>query len=727
MSRILKYILIGAAVVVVLLLGVAVAVSLLFDPNEYRGEIAAFVEDETGRSFAIDGDLGLRVLPCCAVSIDDTRLGNPPGFDEPDFASVKSVRLGLELLPLLFEQRAVVDRITVDGLRANLIRRADGAANWEFDTAIADDSAESSAESESTETEADLSGLSVAGININDAAVEFLDRQAGTHVALESLTITTGQVRAGEAVDLDVAMQLRDFDSEATVAAELDAGLMFAEDAARVDLTDVVGTVKLAAPDLPEDGAMVELQRGDIRADLNTGAAQFENIAASLIAAGVQIDVEAGGEFAGEGFTLSGKVSVPEFSPRDALAKLGEPPIETSDPSVLGAVEASADWALTDKRIDISALNLRLDDSNVTGKLGSNYAQQATTTFDVDLDAIDLDRYMAPTAEDAGGASEAGSDDTDIPVDALRALDIDGRAAIGQLTAGGLSMQNVVANIKARGGVVRIDPSSADVYGGRYAGKLTIDVTGDIPRVTFAQTLDAVQAGGLMTDLYDAKNLEGLMQARLDGAGSGRTTDELIRGLAGSISLDLDDAIYKGADVWYEIRKSVARLKGKPAPEAPSDPQTEITELGFAGNFGDGIMRSERLLAEIPFIRIEGGGALDMLENQLDYRLRARMLSRPDFPDADDLADLEKVTIPITVTGAADDPKIGIDLQELAKDAAVQKVQGRLLKKLGLDEPEAAPDGEAAPESGSNATEPATEEEKPRDALKKGLRDLLGR
>ncbi|MGI9343357.1 MAG: AsmA family protein, partial [Gammaproteobacteria bacterium] len=206
----MKFILIGAAVVVGLLLAVAVAVSLLFDPNEYRGEIAAFVEEETGRSFAIDGDLGLRVFPCCAVSIDDTRLGNPPGFDEPDFASVKSVRLGLELLPLLFEQRAVVDTITVDGLRANLIRRADGPANWEFETAVADDSAESSAESESGETEADLSGLSVAGISINDAAIEFLDRQAGTHVALESLTITTGQVRAGEAVDLDVEMQVRD-------------------------------------------------------------------------------------------------------------------------------------------------------------------------------------------------------------------------------------------------------------------------------------------------------------------------------------------------------------------------------------------------------------------------------------------------------------------------------------------------------------------------------------
>jgi len=134
MSRLLKILLAIVGVLVVLLLGVAVAVMVLVDPNEYRGEIAAAVEEQTGRSFVIDGELGLRVLPCCAVAIDDTRLGNPPGFDEADFASVDSVRLGLQLLPLLFSQRVVVDEVRLDGLAVNLRRRADGAANWTFET-----------------------------------------------------------------------------------------------------------------------------------------------------------------------------------------------------------------------------------------------------------------------------------------------------------------------------------------------------------------------------------------------------------------------------------------------------------------------------------------------------------------------------------------------------------------------------------------------------------------
>ncbi len=169
----------------------------------------------------------------------------------------------------------------------------------------------------------------------------------------------------------------------------------------------------------------------------------------------------------------------------------------------------------------------------------------------------------------------------------------------------------------------------------------------------------------------------------------------------------------------------MALLKGKPQPAAPPDPQTQITELGFAGRLADGVLRSDRLIAEIPFIRVQGGGVFDLLQNQLDYRLQARMLSRPNFPDADDLADLEKLTIPITVRGDATDPKIGIDLEELAKDAAVQKVQDKaeekLLEKLGLSEPEA--EGSDAGEGAE--TEPPSERDQARDLLKKGLRDLF--
>ena len=199
MTRLIKYLFMIVAALVVLMLGIAAVVMLLFDPNEYRGEIAALVTEETGREFSIDGDLGLRVLPCCAVSIDDTRLGNPAGFDEPTFASVGSVRLGLQLLPLLFEQRVVVDKISLDGLNVSLLRRTDGAANWEFGGP--GDAGASAPEAEAGDT--DLTEFSVAGVTISDARVGYRDVAAGTDVIVDELEVRTGPVAAGEPVDLE--------------------------------------------------------------------------------------------------------------------------------------------------------------------------------------------------------------------------------------------------------------------------------------------------------------------------------------------------------------------------------------------------------------------------------------------------------------------------------------------------------------------------------------------
>ena len=720
MSRLLKILLAVVGVVVVLLLGVAVAVLLLVDPNEYRGEIAAAVEEQTGRSFAIDGELGLRILPCCAVAIDDTRLGNPEGFDALDFASVSSVRLGLQLLPLLFEQRVVVDEVTLDGLNVKLHRRADGVANWTFDAGPA-------AEAPPPETEAgdaELPELSVAGVRITDAQIELRDDVAGTHFAVEQLNVKTGPVAVGEPVDLDVSLRVKDYASEATVDGSFSAKFLLSTEEGRAELLGIESTAAITAPDLPADGVSVTMRGVALRTDLESGAAELEGIVSTIAAAGTELVVSAAGTVAGERAELSGTVAVPQFSPRSTLEKLGEPPIETADPTVLGAMELEADWNLVGDRVEVSPLRVRLDDSLLTGKLTSNIANQATT-FDFELDTINVDRYLAPTPEGAAESVDSAGEETELPVETLRELDVAGRVAIGQLLAGGLVLQNVVANVTARDGRIRIDPSTADVYGGRYEGTMQLDVTGAVPRATFAQSLASVQTGGMLADLYDTQNLQGLLQARVEGVGTGNTANQLLRSLDGSVVLDLDDAIYKGADVWYEIRKSVARIKGKPMPAAPADPQTEITALGFAGKLAEGILRSDRLVAEIPFIRVEGGGAFDLLQNQLDYRLQARMLSRPNFPDADDLADLERVTIPITVKGDAAAPTIGIDLQELAKDAAVQKVQDRLLKKLGLDEPEETGDAEGAQSGESNAT---GQDEKPadaRDLLKKGLRDLF--
>jgi len=741
------------ALTVLLATAAVVAALLLFDPNEYREEIANVVYAQTGRTLSIDGGLSLRVLPCCAVALDDGRLSNPPGFEAEDFASVDSIRLGIRLWPLLTEQSIVIEEVTFDGLRVNLVQRADGVANWEF-------GGESGTTEAGTDTSDGLAlpALSIDGIRISNASLRYRDEAAGTNLRIDELNVTTGPVSIGQAFEVEVAFVAQDLAGGATVRGTLDTVVLVAADAGSAELTglqatadittpelsgggltfvldsDVLrydfgsGSVRLggirvtadvAASELPEGGLSLALEGDAVRLDGASGGVDIEGFVATLSAAGAKLTARVGGTLGADSMALSGQLEVPTLVPRDLLSRLGQPAVATADPAVLGSLRLAADWSLDEVRLEVAALDLQLDDTRITGRFGMNYLDQSRVLFDIGIDTIDLDRYLAPVEEDDDTAPAGRAQDDELPVEMLRTLDLDGRITVAALQAGGLALQDVVATITAKNGVLRIDPSMAKVYGGTYTGTLRLDASGAVPAVRFTQRLDKVQVGGMLSDLFDAQNLSGLLQANIEGAGVGRTTEQLIKSLQGTVSLDLDDAVYAGVDVWYEIRKAVALIKGKPAPAPSAVQQTEITALGFAGKLADGTLRSERLVAEIPFIRLEGGGLVNLVDDSLDYRLNARVLSRPDFPDADDLADLQRITIPLTITGTTVDPVIGVDLAALAKDAVVQTVKDRLLKKLGLGEPE---------DTGDEAAEGAEPEksDSTRDLLKKGLRGLFG-
>ena len=70
-----------------LLVIVAVSFVLLFDPNNFREEIATEVQRETGRELVIEGDIDLTFFPWFAIQVGKTTLGNAPGFGDDPFAS----------------------------------------------------------------------------------------------------------------------------------------------------------------------------------------------------------------------------------------------------------------------------------------------------------------------------------------------------------------------------------------------------------------------------------------------------------------------------------------------------------------------------------------------------------------------------------------------------------------------------------------------------------------
>lgn len=115
------------------------------------------------------------------------------------------------------------------------------------------------------------------------------------------------------------------------------------------------------------------------------------------------------------------------------------------------------------EKLALSGLNVKLDDSRIKGNLGISHFARPLYTFDIDIDQVDVDRYVA--AKDAKAESKAASKADDKPLDlsALKALNADGSLRIGSLKYGKTKATNVRVDLKADGQKLSLNPLAAKV------------------------------------------------------------------------------------------------------------------------------------------------------------------------------------------------------------------------------------------------------------------------
>lgn len=796
MKPALKILLAVVGLVLVLLVGLAAAVALLFDPDDYRPLLEQSVEKSTGRKLTLEGELGLKLFPCCSITLGRTALGNPPGFPTENFASIESAALSIKVWPLITRRDVQIGVVKLDGLQANLLARADGTANWEFEGTEDETAAEEQGGSEEGE-------LNIEGIEIRDGKLSYRDEQDGSAYLIEQLSLETGDISTGKPFDLELGAKLTDQSDGTTADIKLASTALLDPtqgETSKLTLTkplmNIVATGKelpatsvtaklgaaevtvLSADDLRFDfkgaegeltlpgmtalagdlqgsfvagdgtfrvGASSELSLPKLRADLTLSGAEVpgESVAvqietselaldvdkmlgsvsalkADVNVAGARLVVTGAGRLQDGGADMTGKLDLDPVSPRSLLAILREPEPKTADPKALTRLSGTADWALAKDSIRLPKLNFKLDDTQLTGSLAVANFETPSTTFDLALDAIDLDRYLEPEAPEgtAKSGKSGGAETEDIPVETIRGLDLDGKLRIARLVFAKAQIAGFSATLRAKNGKLRLDPVVAKAYGGEYRGSIAIDATGPQAAVELDQKISALQVGSVLKDLYANDKLTGALTGSIRAGGTGNSSEALLRTLAGNVSVSLADGAYLGTDIWHEIRSARALIRRNAPPPKPANPQTKLQAMDLAGTIRDGTLRTDKLLAEIPFLRLSGGGALDLVGKTMDYKLQAKVFETPTFEDGYKLDDLEGLTIPLTLKGAMDAPKVSVDLKNLATGVATQKLRDRLIKKLGGDEPEL--DG-----VGTGTTQVAPKAEKPRDALKRSLRDLL--
>jgi AsmA protein len=663
--RIARIVAIAVAALIVILVVGAIALLLFIDPNHYRGDIERAAQEHTGRRLTIQGKLELKIFPWLALAIHDVQLGNRAGFGSQPFLTVQNASIGVKLLPLL-GNRLEVSRISISGVTVNLISRG-AQNNWQ-------DLNESKGPAVNRKApvggSAPASGsASIEGVDVTRTSVVLVDEVKKSTTELSNLELHSGRLSGDpdRAVLEDLVLQ-GTWTTTPSSEAPRPQGIAPEE---AMPLPFSLRTSRIAF-----DAASQRLAPAKIEAKLGDSA----------------LIISVSGEKMTSGPVVTGNVSLPATSARKLLQSLGIAPPVTRDPRALSALALQTNFRLTPKQLQLTGLQLTLDDTRAQGVAAIEDLDTLALSFDLNINGINVDRYRTPVQKATSSPAkktppgfEPAKAPTPLPLETLRKLDVHGTLRVGRATFAAIVFTDVTMPLMAKDGHIRLGPTQARLYGGTYSGDIILDARPVQAQLSLNEHVRDTDIGALVKDAYGSARISGHADVNAAVAGTGNTDEAMTRSLSGKIDLNVKQGALNGIDVVYALQGANALLKREALPQRTGPERTIFNSLQATATLDKGVLRNEDLRIETDFLKVHGGGTLDLATGAIDYRLVTSVYKLPPSGGAGrDLDALKAADVPLIVSGTLASPTVRPDIEALAKGQLRQEVQqkaGDLVKK----------------------------------------------
>ena len=125
MKRFLKII----GIVIVLLVIIAIAIPFFIDANTFRPKLESELTGALGRQVKV-GNITLSLLSG-SVTADNISIADDPAFNKSPFVQAKSLKVGVEMMPLILSRTLNVTHLTLEQPQISLVKSANGE-KWNF-------------------------------------------------------------------------------------------------------------------------------------------------------------------------------------------------------------------------------------------------------------------------------------------------------------------------------------------------------------------------------------------------------------------------------------------------------------------------------------------------------------------------------------------------------------------------------------------------------------------
>jgi len=605
------------------------------DVQKYKPQVEKMASEAIGRPLILGGEIKLSLFPWVGVSLADVQLGNPPGFTSKNMLTVKSFEVSVKLLPLL-RKDIQVKKLLLDGANLSLKKLQDGRGNWE---GIGQSDHKPVAQNKKQPSTASNPGLPIKSLAVGEIAI--------------TNGIFVWDDNAAEVKKEISAINLRVQD----VSLDKPVHLVFSADV---------------------DGQSVSLKGkvGPLGKTPGKGTIPLDFILKAMNQLNVSIKGNAVDPLSKPAFDLT--LNISPFSPRQLVSAFGQDfPLQTTDPQALDRLGINARIAGSPEDIAISNGTLELDDYRMIFSAHISEFSRPRVQCDLDMDQIDLDRYLPPAATEAAAGEQtsapaakktaekkessnvSATGKKKIDYVPLRKLILDGKFKIGKLKVHGAMIQDLLLKIVAKGGKFHLDPLALKLYQGLISSTGIFNCQQDVPRSSFEMQLKDVRIGPFLKDFLNQDMLEGTLAANVALSMSGDEPETIKSSLNGKGNISLKDGAIIGIDLASMVRNVKTGLGL--AEKTAEKPRTDFAELLAPFTIVNGIVDTPGTTLKSPLLRLSAVGKADLAQELLDFRIKPKVVGT--IKGQGDTKERSGMMVPLVVSGTFSSPKIRPDLQ----------------------------------------------------------------
>ena len=569
--------------------------------DDYKGVIAAEVKEIISRDVDLRGHISFSISLKPTVIARDITLSNASWAKDGPLLDIDQLAVTFDLFEMLLGTFDVTELIFKGGV-IRLERNAVGQSNWQLDLD------QEGVERTTEYLKGDFPYVQV--VRLEDINVGYRDGQSNYKIS--------GHVKTLDAVVDQNGQRLR---------------TTFESTAKRQSIS-ASGTLT----------SLRNLQRGG----------------KSPIALSIQLDqtnLSLNGTFDSSGDASSFEGSFDAASPSlDDLAAFASQSLPD-----LGPLKANGKVAISRAALDFMELEASLGRSDLRGHAKIDLGPQYSIVVDLSSKNIDLTPILQDRDNKEKEPIEEGSkgklifSDKPLPLGSLPSMEVDTKLSIGKLTAGELTLDDLLVKIRQSGRVLKIDPFKIQYKGSTLSGRATLKAA-EQPQVNFRILTQNFDLGSFLSEYKVTDLVEGEIDIGIDVQGQGGSLHALVANLDGKASFVMG----KGRIASRYVDLIAADLLRSLMPWRKN--ANEAIVKCALGQFviSGGVAKTQSLLFDTKQMTMTGRGTINLETETVDFKLSPR----PKDPTLISLA------TGLRVTGTLLNTKVSLDPESVLKEVA---------------------------------------------------------